>query len=62
MGKNRLSLFNPMLTIKENLSVIVYLAMQAEKAKSREEAREILKALEIIESVSAAWLDDTEQI
>ena len=51
-----------MLTTKERIPAIVFLIMRAEKAKTRQEAREILKAVETIENVSAAWLSDTEQI
>lgn len=51
-----------MLTIKENVPAIFHLSARAQRAETREEAREILKTLEVIESVSAQWLDDTEQI
>lgn len=47
---------------KDQLPAVFTLTERAEKAKTREEALEILKAAEALESIAAGWLNDTEQI
>lgn len=47
---------------KEQLPAIFTLTEKADKAKTREEAQEVLQLLAAMENVAAQWLNDTEQI